>query len=184
MSLSSELRNRIYDVVFQPEYEEVMGIEHIKAVQIERSTISTGPDGGSIIDYDPRAVQPAITRLSRQIRAETLPIFYGTTKFAVNSTTLCFGTHTAELPWEFLLERARQWLNSLGETNRKLVKDLEVRHELAFKPPGPPGSNFLADFEKHVAKDKLAFPTATTHMVSTGDDFFPTWVPLVFDKTE
>ena len=79
------------------------------------------------------AAQPAITRVCRAIRRETLPVYYGANVFAVEipmTRVTCVLVH-GEILWGkgFALELkdASKWLRDIGPSNRELLRQLHVR---------------------------------------------------------
>lgn len=90
MSLSPELRNRVYDLTLIPESEGDGGVKGSMAIYIgaehegnaNRVLSYQGPNQheSSFYTTDWRK-QPALTMVSRFVRQETLPIYYGANEF-------------------------------------------------------------------------------------------------------
>lgn len=77
---------------------------------------------GNLVIKERIVSQPALTRMSKQIRAESLPIFYGANSFDYvsirPSTHGCTVKNAACGRWE--------WLVAIGTQNRLLLRDLTV----------------------------------------------------------
>ena len=89
MSLSAELRNRIYDLALHPQLGEG-GVPDTTAIFIGRQTHlphDLSPSRTNQLDFHPTAWarQPSLLMVSKQIRAEGLEMFYGTNHFVVCS---------------------------------------------------------------------------------------------------
>ncbi|KJX92692.1 hypothetical protein TI39_contig5831g00006 [Zymoseptoria brevis] len=115
--LSAELRNRIYDQVL-PDDDEI---------EVYSANLSKPSE-----DY-----QPPITQVCREMRAETLPMFYGRNQFVLPLTTEDeHGTH-----WHVLLEnstdKAEKWLEyntgALSLLKRSLIISAEFEGDVLTK---------------------------------------------------
>ena len=130
MSLSPELRNRVYDLVMIPNKDGAGGVEHSRAICVQQAVVYVY-DSDETDDDNERIYgevvkrwrnQPAITRVSRQVRAETLPMYYGLNEFiAYNWDPENEGT------WEFGgFFSAHRWLSRMGRANAALIKQFAV----------------------------------------------------------
>ena len=66
-------------------------------------------DYGYVNDW---AKQPALTRVSRQVRAETLPMYYGSNAFVVYADFQTAGP---------TFKGAQHWLQHIGKSNGALI---------------------------------------------------------------
>lgn len=98
--LSAELRNRIYDHLLIKRC-------HTKENVYEQRSIDILSENAVNIR------QPPITRICKQMRRETLGIFYGGNKFEAMLYTLNFEANDAI-----------QWLRAIGNTNARMIKQL------------------------------------------------------------
>lgn len=83
--------------------------------------ISDGIDlrGGKTMKPTYRNEQPAITRVSRQIRQETLPIFYGANQFVIYMNIRSHERHDI-----VSVPGATAWFETIGPQNFKMLKSL------------------------------------------------------------
>jgi len=102
MDLPRELRDSIYENVFTPETGEVISIDKHSAYRPQS-----------------RAVQPAITRLSRQIRKETLPMFYALSSFELRLDGVTLHQSTEVL---------KKWIEAIGAENARRITNLKVHY--------------------------------------------------------
>lgn len=130
MDLPGELRNRIYEIALYHAQDD--------------GTIS--PDTASLGDVEHTCnraclVQPALTHISRQVREESLPFFYGENKFDLytrspSKTTQAAGEDvgfvhfdlTDEFPTVDVREAPAAWWRGIGDSNLRLVKHLCIDH--------------------------------------------------------
>lgn len=96
LSLSAELRNRIYEEVLQPNNRTHTVL--ICSAYGRRDHITL----------------PAITQVSQQVRGETLPMYYSSKYFH-----FCLGKQQ-------LMNEVEQWLKIIGPKQAAMVKDLHV----------------------------------------------------------
>lgn len=70
--------------------------------------------------------QPAITQVSREIRSETLPVYYGANPFQtyVFEASAVMNPECQDFVW---LNLAEKWLRAIGPENRSLIKNFEIR---------------------------------------------------------
>ncbi|KAK0247918.1 hypothetical protein LTR59_009334 [Friedmanniomyces endolithicus] len=143
MALPPELRNWVYELVFADEDE---------IIEIYPEHMEYGDE-----DRGPCLWQPAITKVSRELRHETLSIFYGRTTFHVPLTSTCHGdgmdydsdddgsgygseyeiffNDTMERFWEFR-EHVERWFRTNAEHLRlmkTLTMEMCVRHAAGIK---------------------------------------------------
>lgn len=115
--LSAELRNRVYELCLIPEdgaggatYECSRSNEYMRGIcvqtyeQHDRYSEFTSEPWGSLTSL---RCQPAITRVSQQIRQETLPVYYGINEF------LAYGDDVQDVKY---------WLKSISESNASMIK--------------------------------------------------------------
>ncbi|KAK5721181.1 hypothetical protein LTR17_014822 [Elasticomyces elasticus] len=110
MVLPAEIRKRIF------EYAVSSFTQYKDKATIELQGIHSY--GGF---YEWTAAQPAITRVSRQVRADTLAMFYGTNHFIVEfryvqSVTLA----------KVEDHKASQWLEAIGPQNAAAIKAITI----------------------------------------------------------
>ncbi|KAK5721187.1 hypothetical protein LTR17_014828 [Elasticomyces elasticus] len=107
MDLPPELRNRIHEYTVQSHercWEETTDIHICYDFQIFA------------------ALQPAITKVSRQLRRETLAMFYATNSFVVELDRLNTDEQTTgKFP-------AISWLGTIGAVNRAHIKNFTIRY--------------------------------------------------------
>ncbi|KAK4892308.1 hypothetical protein LTR27_009142 [Elasticomyces elasticus] len=111
MDLPPELRNRIHEyTVRYTDYEYTMRYECSPASPRHEVLAR-----GAAIDLTWRlsrgypAWQPAITKVSRQLRQETLAMFYATNRFVLDLG-------------------ANMWLRAIGPVNAAHIKDFTIRY--------------------------------------------------------
>ncbi|KAL5404998.1 hypothetical protein PMIN04_012459 [Paraphaeosphaeria minitans] len=110
----------------------------------------------------PRA--PPITRVCRAIRAETVPIYYGSNKFDLKSSY-----YTANLGiYQNLMDALRGWIESIGIAQFKLVRNANVWMR-------DPGLMHEVLLEIALNNENLATADAT---VITCQGFPPGWRPF------
>lgn len=63
-------------------------------------------------------LQPAISRISRQLRYETLPIFYGINKIHIDATAFSYVGSDPGTPAD--------WWRVIGDTNLRMIKSLRL----------------------------------------------------------
>jgi hypothetical protein len=95
LSLPQELRDHIYELALVKPRNTITMLSNYSCFQSEVS-----------------AAQPALARVNRQIRQETLPIFYSANLFL------------AELSDETDLDTAKRWLQAIGDENVKSLRRL------------------------------------------------------------
>ena len=133
-SLSAELRNRIYDLVLCPTEHGDGGEPRAlsTAIYIGHPDEDAVDDVGSDDEDDFTffgihrtvwATQPPITKVSRQVRLEALPIYYGTNRFLVYEK----GGEIIEGGREVSFPGAIEWLKAIGPANARLLKNINVR---------------------------------------------------------
>lgn len=143
MTLSPELRDLVYDLALIVDERSVRVIQPlihsygyldkrmmdpslpnaICAFKRTRKRHKThGTDCRSLqCDYTrPVATQPALTRVTRQVRAETLPIFYGKNTFVIIPNLYFLGLQ------ETLWSIKKGFLSSIGNHNAGLIKQLKL----------------------------------------------------------
>lgn len=62
--------------------------------------------------------QPSLTRVCRQVRKESLPVFYGANVFAMPA----YRARYEDPPIAGLSTIVRDWLKAIGKKNRKLLR--------------------------------------------------------------
>ncbi|KAK3674543.1 hypothetical protein LTR78_005629 [Recurvomyces mirabilis] len=112
MDLPPELRSRIYEMVLRFDH---FGDRVIQFDQTPMFWFEIKPG------YRHPACQPAITRVSRLLREETLKMFYSINTFSI-SLPEAFATLEAGRKPEF-----EQWLEGIGETNAARVGRVILR---------------------------------------------------------
>ncbi|KAK3657571.1 hypothetical protein LTR56_002346 [Elasticomyces elasticus] len=68
------------------------------------------------------AVQPPITRVSRQVREETLALFYGLNHFHIE----LYPHKTAQ--GHMVAANGKSWLDAIGEKNVKTIKEVTIQY--------------------------------------------------------
>ncbi|KAK5687719.1 hypothetical protein LTS10_001859 [Elasticomyces elasticus] len=110
MELPAEIRNRIHEYTVSHYQKWTLA----PGVQDDEIGFTGWSDGHA-------AVQPAITKVSRQLRGETLQMFYATNRFVLDlediaDVELVQGTFSAI-----------KWLMAIGTVNAAHIKDLKLR---------------------------------------------------------
>lgn len=142
MSLPPELRDRIYAFALVPERHGEGGVPGSTGISIRlsihdpvvattrRPRISSqrSPTFLSQLRYTPWAMQPAITRVNRHIRAETLPVYYGANKFyaVADGIDRFIGSRYPRFRKERKLKAVTltKWLAHIGPSNVALLRTL------------------------------------------------------------
>lgn len=156
LSLSAELRNRIYELALTPEEEDEGGVEGSTAIYVGEGMDREGWEQVKLFEgyhYEshynfgwptPWVGQPALTKVSRQIRQETLPVYYGLNYFAaavdgdvevdgnpmleiineddVNPINHEWLNHSYYLPVNCLLS----WMVCIGQENIDRLRQLQI----------------------------------------------------------
>ena len=116
LSLPTELRNQIYRLVVVVDEDNVGGVARDTAI-----CISPIPYRSHVCDLTDWRYQPALTRVSRQVRAESLPVYYGENEFVAFAwfrTGKRFPVGGPDL---------EAWLRGMGSANMKLLHHCVVR---------------------------------------------------------
>lgn len=127
LSLSPELRNRIYELVLIPQDLDETGYERGHRTE-NRAAIRLGYhynySQGATASQNAWALQPALTKVCRLIRKETLSVYYGANEFVTEADDR--KTHP---PWvnEIRFPHALRWLRAIGPENRRLLRTLTIR---------------------------------------------------------
>ena len=133
LSLPAELRTRIYELVTIPQsdretnYETGYTFRKQPAIRIGCRNIlgsasrhmQNTPAGRNCRGW---ALQPSITRISRQVRTESLPVYYGANEFFFEPYDR---KENANTPVEF--PYVQRWLKAIGPENRNLLKTVSIR---------------------------------------------------------
>lgn len=118
MSLSAELRNHIYELVVTPDRAGEGGVDGELAICVQDvrfemdDSMTTWADSYGWTGSWRK--QPAITRVSRQVRDESLPIYYGVNNFVAHPIPGCRRKSQ--------LHQARVWLRKIGVANARRIK--------------------------------------------------------------
>lgn len=99
MDLPAEIRNRIYEIALLRDERDM---DYRTYVFSQRSTLYKS--------LKTAFKQPALTRVSKAVRHESLPIFYGRNTFTVNLVSI-------------RRNMIMGWLESIGATNRTMLKN-------------------------------------------------------------
>ena len=102
LRLPAELRNHIYQMVL------------VKSDLIDTTCSSTFYKMQALV------AQPALTKVCRQIRAETLPIFYGANVFLVAKRYNCI------MDWNIGSPPMDAWFQAVGRTSCRRFKHLYI----------------------------------------------------------
>ena len=122
--LPSEIRTIIYDFVViypRPVYPRPSLGDFSPTIQVWPPTIGQGP------------AQPNLTRTCRQIRKESLPIFYGSNTFSI--LRLDWQDFDPDAPARYPLSKLDQWFKLIGQCNRHLIKTVFI--------PGQDGKTYF-----------------------------------------
>ena len=98
------------------------------------------------------AMPPAITQCSRQIRQETVPIYYGANQF-ITYSEIIRGSHDSSLIAEIGHPTAMKWLKAIGPENTRFLQDIRVRFP-SFYTDACPAMRFIA----HASRIGIALP--------------------------
>ncbi|KAK3626782.1 hypothetical protein LTR56_019600 [Elasticomyces elasticus] len=112
MDLPPELRNLVHQYVVDYYHYQYSLYKRTQSNEI----------GFSLV-YSFEAVQPAISRVSRQLRTETLAMFYATNRFVLDLTWM--GVSKVE-GWVLLVG---SWLTSIGAVNARHIKSFTIRYD-------------------------------------------------------
>ncbi|KAK5712114.1 hypothetical protein LTR15_012183 [Elasticomyces elasticus] len=107
LELPAEIRNRIYT----------------DTVKLQSKIFGDSITIGSMSISSNCARQPPITRVSRQVRKETLAMFYSINHFVIQADTI-FGLMDAESLWRI----ANAWLGAIGQQHAKSIKDITIQY--------------------------------------------------------
>lgn len=121
-----ELRNRIYELVLAA--DDGIQLED-GSFMIEIGDLMTGNEEGSEPQYTFTpfwCMQPPSTQVSRQVRAETLPVHYGSNTFVVYIEE-CGCLSAEEEVISLRMADGGVWLQSMTFANRRLLNHLRVR---------------------------------------------------------
>ena len=124
LKLPAEIRNRIYEVALICDHvTDLRNIlvtaprrnwSHMGSSHVMRSRRYSLTDEYTAKNLQRIIQQPAITRLCREIRQDTLAMFYSQNTFLVD---MC-GENS------YPVEATTKWLKGIGSQNRRLLKDL------------------------------------------------------------
>ena len=168
LSLSAELRLRIYELALLPEPSTVKGYDDDAVLTLNPHAdvhVKTASTSSST------AVQPALTRLNHQIRHETLPVFYGQKTFAVLSGT---GTNIVDANgnrnWTYYLAEALPWLKAIGPKNIRDITEFEIRHQSVHPNPdfvqrGELVECFWLDLERFLKTEGIEIAVKRVYMM-------------------
>lgn len=133
LSLPAELRTRIYELVVMPkqrsetEQEEGLVDPHSPAIPLGYD-YTAFPKNSKEVSYNmPQnrwAFQPAITRTSRQVRREALPVYYSQNEFITSSDDRLTRWPRVN---EIRFPHALKWLKAIGPENRKSLRTISIR---------------------------------------------------------
>lgn len=140
MSLSPELRNYIYELTAMPANAGDGGVNGELAICVQRGMVEVDEVGSKrymLHGFDTDWMkQPAITRVSRQVRAEALPMYYGANTFVAYK-----GVHEKQT---VLGDQARDWLARIGASHGAIIKHLEIRQLKALEHMTSPAETMAA----------------------------------------
>ncbi|KAK5732228.1 hypothetical protein LTR17_010674 [Elasticomyces elasticus] len=114
MDLPAELRNRIFEYTVSCR----TGCKGRATIELQGLYSGGKP-------YKWAAAQPAVTRVSRQLRKETLEMFYGVNHFIVELTRL--ETFEVETIGD---HKASQWLEGIGPQHAAFMKAISINYSL------------------------------------------------------
>lgn len=207
-TLSAELRNKIYELALTPTKEGEGGIKYRTAILIgPRYLPDTACEPCAKKDYDPVkgrygdkhyvwhtwAKQPALTKVSRKLRQETLPIYYGANEFVTYTKAMfdyacgfdAVGRVKISYPW------IEKWLKAIGPNNMRLLKNVAVLFDCNERVEGYGERKSLVDyapkkrFVRMLAREgiELAESCVAAYWVNH-PDFTPPechtmWIPVV-----
>ncbi|KAK3657572.1 hypothetical protein LTR56_002347 [Elasticomyces elasticus] len=108
LELPAEIRNCIYEFAlkFRNEHTE----DSIKM-------------GGLLSNDHKDARQPAITMISRQVREDTLAMYYGINRFVVELRQSLLETGVGKMAF-----KANAWLGAIGERHGEKIKDITIAY--------------------------------------------------------
>ena len=109
----------MYELVVIPNANEEVGVDESKVIMVD----------GPLDEPDTWrcAKQPDITKVSRQLRSKTLPIYYGMNKFLVH----CYfdtgypGFERSGIQFHQQL----RWMKAMGKINLGMIRSLEICHQ-------------------------------------------------------
>lgn len=133
MTLPSELRIHIYELILVADKGEPgpNGTRLIQIGELKQDVLDRISEDENL-EYSFRykattawIEQPSLTRVSKQLRAETLPVYFGGNTFIINLDR--FETSGRGMEMYYSFRNGEKWLRQMGPHNRKLLKDLHVR---------------------------------------------------------
>ncbi|KAK3718034.1 hypothetical protein LTR37_005460 [Vermiconidia calcicola] len=149
LSLSAELRNRIYALVLSPEEEGEGGAPGSTAICVNGLRDECDEWDGYIYTFGEVtswAKQPSLTRVSHRIRLESLPVYYGNNRFIVYPAGWDEGDRYVRLgPYP----TAISWLKSIGKHNAALLNDIQIRFRGCNFKDWIPAKRFIGITQQH-----------------------------------
>ena len=119
-SLPAELRNRIHRPLLTPVTEDEPRQTEMRVIFINTED--------PVDEDDPRSLpdQPELTKTSRQVRQETLLIYYGANRFVTYTE---YDGNVPALSDGYMLSHvaAIRWLRMIGSNNVRLLKHIRIR---------------------------------------------------------
>ncbi|KAK4892307.1 hypothetical protein LTR27_009141 [Elasticomyces elasticus] len=119
----SALLRKEFPYTHTPDINEAAALGAVQAANdiVARDTTYQGASSGkrTCLDSYP-AAQPAITRVSRQLREDTLPMFYDVNNLAIKA----IGTNAADI--RDGSSQVCRWLRCIGAENAHMIKSFTV----------------------------------------------------------
>ncbi|KAK4890807.1 hypothetical protein LTR27_010508 [Elasticomyces elasticus] len=123
LELPEELQLQIYELVVIAKAPIRIVHRHCDGYQLAHSL------GEDTKRFFSERKQPALSRTCRSIRNIALPVYYKRNSFRVCCCHRCW-YHCGNLAWVYNV--SRNWLLSMGESNRALLRDFEVHQGIGY----------------------------------------------------
>lgn len=121
LNLPAEIRNAVYETALEDQLQHDKQDDYLRHTGERTFTLLNTLSRQFTSTFNPPCpTEPALTRACRQIRRETLPMYYGTNKFTLYSYETTF-------VWSRLQESikaGRRWLTHVGQEKAKMVRKL------------------------------------------------------------
>lgn len=132
LTMPAELRNRIYELVLSAD----KGIECPDGTHMIEIASPSDEDSWTDEGWQPAyfstkgwCTQPPLTRVSRQVRAETLPVYLGVNIFVIYVEGNC----------HLNVGDSEHWFRSMPKMHHHFIKNLQVRFGVNSSTVGLPG---------------------------------------------
>lgn len=179
MILPREIRDAIYELALMPQNSEA-GVFGGRTIVVSRDE--------STAQW---VRQPALTKVSKTIREETLPMFYGMNSFIIrvqNSPEIppnqVFNRMSLTLmrktPGPFDFAGAQHWLQQIGTHNIRLIKHLEIRLLTEVEIVKHHKPSYQRKLNEYLMNWGIVLPRSTTFLAVANGTTKRSWEPVAF----